>query len=163
MMKKITTITICVLALVLIGVVSSCKPKHRPGVIQLSDGDQAATDSIPNDTISFDGDTIYEEEPVVEEPVPVDPYAFQSAGDVLSRLGGKTFVHKGGMEIRIRGGRMSFDHQDAGSISVVNYTSKGALIRYRGGMFGEGRYRVRFAGRRLQLIDDEEGFVFNQR
>jgi hypothetical protein len=30
-------------------------------------------------------------------------------------------------------------------------------------MFGEGRYRVRIVGRYLQLIDDEEGFVFDQR
>ena len=164
-MKRITTITICILALVFIGTVSSCKrQKSCCDAAQLADSLQTDSVGLYNDSIYFDEDSVYEEVAEdVEEPKPVDTNTFQSAGDVLARLAGKTFVHKGGMEIRIRGGRMSLDYQDAGSISVLNFGTKSALIRYRGGMFGEGRYRVRIVGRSLQLIDDEEGFVFNQR
>ena len=164
-MRKIVSLIVFVLLAMVISTMSSCKRDgNRFPVVEMSDSTQVDTtavydDEAYGDTIEFEEE---EEEVAAPEPAPKPSNTFQSAGDVLSRLAGKTFVHKGGMEIRVRGGRMSFDHQDAGSISVLRYTANTALIRFRGGMFGEGRYRVRIVGRSLQLIDDEEGFVFNQ-
>ena len=155
-MRKLVSPFVCVLLAMVISTMSSCKRGgNRLQVIELSDSAQIDTISVYDEEYS---DTIeFDEEEIAEEPKPT------SSSDVLNRLAGKTFVHRGGMEIRIRGGRMSFDHQDAGTISVLHYSAKNALIRFRGGMFGEGRYRVRIVGRFLQLIDDEEGFVFDQR
>lgn len=163
-MRKLVSPFVCVLLAMVISTMSSCKRGgNRLQVIKLSDSAQIDTISVYDEEYS---DTIeFDEEEIAEEPKPTSSPSntFQSASDVLNRLAGKTFVHRGGMEIRIRGGRMSFDHQDAGTISVLHYSAKNALIRFRGGMFGEGRYRVRIVGRFLQLIDDEEGFVFDQR
>ena len=162
-MRKLVNLFVCVLLAMVISTMSSCKRGgNRVQVVELSDSAQIDTISVYDeeysDTIEFDKEEIAEE----SKPTPAPSNTFQSASDVLNRLAGKTFVHRGGMEIRIRGGRMSFDHQDAGTISVLHYSTKNALIRFRGGMFGEGRYRVRIVGRYLQLIDDEEGFVFDQ-
>ena len=163
-MRKLFSLFVFVLLAMVISTMSSCKRSgNRFQVVELSDSTQIDTTSVYDeeyvDTIEF-----VEEETVEDpKPAPVPSNTFQSANDVLNRLAGKTFVHRGGMEIRIRGGRMSFDHQDAGTISVLHHSGKNALIRFRGGMFGEGRYRVRIVGRYLQLIDDEEGFVFDQR
>lgn len=157
-MKKLFYVLICVLFLIVVGQLTSCKPKKGQTPIE------AMVDTFVVDSI--DVEEVYEDSVVeeVEEPAPVPTNTFQSADDVMHRLCGHTYVHKGGMEIRVSGGgRMSFDHQDAGRVSVLQYSAKNALIRFRGGMFGEGRYRVRFADSSLQLIDDEEGFVFNQR
>ena len=166
-MKKLTSLFAFMLLVIVLSTMSSCKHKcSRMPVVELSDSVQADSTSVYDEEEYGDTIDIVEEEAEAEvepEPAPAPANIFQSADDVLSRLAGKTFVHRGGMEIRIRGGRMSFDHQDAGGISVLHYSAKNALIRFRGGMFGEGRYRVRIVGRYLQLIDDEEGFVFDQR
>ena len=167
-MKKLTSLFAFVLLVIALSTMSSCKHKcNRMPVVELSDSVQADSTSVYDeeygDTIDIVEEETEADAEVEPEPAPAPTNTFQSADDVLSRLAGKTFVHRGGMEIRVRGGRMSFDHQDAGSISVLHYSAKNALIRFRGGMFGEGRYRVRIVGRYLQLIDDEEGFVFDQR
>jgi hypothetical protein len=163
-MRKLFSLFVFVLLAMVVSTMSSCKRSgNRFQVVELSDSTQIDTTSVYDEEY---GDTIeFVDEETVEEPkpAPAPSNTFQSASDVLNRLAGKTFVHRGGMEIRIRGGRMSFDHQDAGTISVLHHSGKNALIRFRGGMFGEGRYRVRIVGRYLQLIDDEEGFVFDQR
>lgn len=165
-MRKNVSLMVGVLLVIAVSMMVSCKRNgNRMPVVEMSDSTQVDTTSVYDDETY--GDTIEyveeQEEETAPEPAPAPSNTFQSAGDVLNRLAGKTFVHKGGMEIRIRGGRMSFDHQDAGNISVLHHSPKSALIRFRGGMFGEGRYRVRIVGRNLQLIDDEEGFIFDQR
>lgn len=163
-MKKLTSLIAFVLLVISLGTMSSCRHKcNRMPVVELSDSAQVDSTSMYDEEYGDTIDIVEEEAEAEPEPAPTPSNTFQSADDVLSRLAGKTFVHRGGMEIRVRGGRMSFDHQDAGSISVLHYSAKNALIRFRGGMFGEGRYRVRIVGRYLQLIDDEEGFVFDQR
>ena len=163
-MKKLTSLIAFVLLVIALGTMSSCRHKcNRMPVVELSDSAQVDSTSMYDEEYGDTIDIVEEEAEAEPEPAPAPSNTFQSADDVLSRLAGKTFVHRGGMEIRVRGGRMSFDHQDAGSISVLHYSAKNALIRFRGGMFGEGRYRVRIGGRYLQLIDDEEGFVFDHR
>lgn len=163
-MKKLTSLIAFVLLVIALGTMSSCRHKcNRMHVVELSDSAQVDSTSMYDEEYGDTIDIVEEEAEAEPEPAPAPSNTFQSADDVLSRLAGKTFVHRGGMEIRVRGGRMSFDHQDAGRISVLHYGAKNALIRFRGGMFGEGRYRVRIVGRYLQLIDDEEGFVFDQR
>ena len=163
-MKKLTSLIAFVLLVIALGTMSSCRHKcNRMPVVELSDSAQVDSTSMYDEEYGDTIDIVEEEAEAEPEPAPTPSNTFQSADDVLSRLADKTFVHRGGMEIRVRGGRMSFDHQDAGSISVLHYSAKNALIRFRGGMFGEGRYRVRIVGRYLQLIDDEEGFVFDQR
>ena len=163
-MKKLTSLFAFMLLVIVLSTMSSCKHKcSRMPVVELSDSAQVDSTSMYDEEYGDTIDIVEEEAEAEPEPAPTPSNTFQSADDVLSRLAGKTFVHRGGMEIRVRGGRMSFDHQDAGSISVLHYSAKNALIRFRGGMFGEGRYRVRIVGRYLQLIDDEEGFVFDQR
>ena len=100
-MKKLTSLFAFVLLVIALSTMSSCKHKcNRMPVVELSDSVQADSTSVYDeeygDTIDIVEEETEADAEVEPEPAPAPTNTFQSADDVLSRLAGKTFVHRGG-------------------------------------------------------------------
>ena len=83
---------------------------------------------------------------------------------VVWYLANQTFRSNDGFTIRFDGsGRMYAEGDFAGVVSVLTYNSKSALLRYGGGIYTEGKFRVDIVGSKLQLTDPVDGTVYYQR
>ena len=60
-------------------------------------------------------------------------------------------------------GRLYVDGDYAGVLSVLRYSSTAALLRYGGGMYGEGKLTVQIVGDKFTLTDPTDGTVYYQR
>ena len=89
---------------------------------------------------------------------------FQSEQLVIGYLANQSFRASDGLTMRIDGsGRLYVDGDYAGVLSVLRYNSTSALLRYGGGMYGEGKIRVDIVGNKFSLTDPEDGTVYYQR
>ena len=89
---------------------------------------------------------------------------FTDGQDIMARLYNQRFRHSSGLEIRIDGyGRIEIDGDAAGVLSVLQYNSESALLRYGNGMYGEGKILLKINGDKLLLQDTADGSVFYQR
>ena len=83
---------------------------------------------------------------------------------VVGYLANKTFRSSDGFTIRFDGsGRMYAEGDYAGVVSVLNYNSMTALLRYSGGQYSEGRFKVDIVGDKLKLSDPIDGTVYYQK
>lgn len=89
---------------------------------------------------------------------------FYSEQIVIGYLANQSFREIGGLTMRVDGdGRLYVDGQYAGVLSVLRYNSTSALLRYGGGMYGEGKLTVQIVGDKFQLKDPTDGTVYYQR
>ncbi|MBR6892734.1 MAG: zinc ribbon domain-containing protein [Bacteroidaceae bacterium] len=83
---------------------------------------------------------------------------------VTMYLVNQSFRDNDGLTIRFDGSlRMYIDGDYAGVVSVLRYSSTSALLRYGGGLYGEGKITVQIVGDKLQLTDILDGTVYYQR
>ena len=88
---------------------------------------------------------------------------FMNEQYVTMYLVNQKFTNGSGIDIRIDGDcRIYIDGDYAGVISVLRYNTYNALIRYSGGVYGEGRIRVQIDNDRLILIDPLDGTKWYQ-
>ena len=89
---------------------------------------------------------------------------FYSEEIVVGYLANQTFRSSDGLTIRVDGsGRLYVDGDCAGVLSVLRYNSTSALLRYGGGMYGEGKLIVQIVGEKFTLTDPSDGTVYYQR
>lgn len=89
---------------------------------------------------------------------------FYSEQIVIGYLANQSFRENGGLTIRIDGsGRLYIDGDYAGVLSVLRYDSTSALLRYGGGMYGEGKLIVNIVGDTFTLTDPTDGTVYYQK
>lgn len=89
---------------------------------------------------------------------------FYSEQIVIGYLANQTFRASDGLTMRIDGGgRLYVDGDYAGVLSVLRYSSTAALLRYSGGLYGEGKLSVQIVGDKFQLTDPVDGTVYYQR
>ena len=89
---------------------------------------------------------------------------FYSEQIVIGYLANQSFRASDGLTMRIDGdGRLYVDGQYAGVLSVLRYNSTSALLRYGGGMYGEGKLIVNIVGDKFQLKDPTDGTVYYQK
>ena len=82
---------------------------------------------------------------------------------VVGYLANQTFRSSDGFTIRFDGsGRMFSEGDFAGVISVLRFNSTSALLRYGGGQYTEGKFRVDIVGDKFQLTDPVDGTVYYQ-
>ena len=83
---------------------------------------------------------------------------------VIGYLANQSFRSNDGLTMRVDGdGRLYVDGDYAGVLSVLRYTSTSALLRYGGGLYGEGNLSVLIVGDKFQLTDPTDGTVYYQR
>jgi hypothetical protein len=89
---------------------------------------------------------------------------FLNAQYVVGYLLNQRFTNSTGIDIRFDGDGVIYVGGDAaGVISVLRYNATNALLRYGGGMYGEGKIGVRIEDNRLVLIDPIDGTVWYQK
>ena len=90
---------------------------------------------------------------------------FQGADNVVGYLANHTFTDGSGLDIRFdSNGGIYIDNDYAGVVSVLTYNSTSALLRYRGGVYGEGKIAVTMDGNgRMRLTDPVDGTVWYQK
>ena len=90
---------------------------------------------------------------------------FQGADNVVGYLANHTFTDGSGLDIRFdSNGGIYIDNDYAGAVSVLTYNSTSALLRYRGGAYGEGKIAVTMDGNgRMRLTDPADGTVWYQK
>ena len=89
---------------------------------------------------------------------------FYSEQIVIGYLANQSFRASDGLTMRVDGdGRLYVDGDYAGVLSVLRYSSTAALLRYGGGMYGEGKLTVQIVGDKFQLKDPTDGTVYYQR
>ena len=89
---------------------------------------------------------------------------FYSEQIVIGYLANQSFRASDGLTLRVDGdGRLYVDGDYAGVLSVLRYTSTSALLRYGGGMYGEGKLTVNIVGDKFTLTDPTDGTVYYQR
>ncbi len=90
--------------------------------------------------------------------------SFYSEQIVIGYLANQSFRSSDGFTIKFDGsGRMYAEGDFAGVVSVLRYNSTSALLRYGGGQYTEGKFRVDIIGDKLQLTDPVDGSVYYQR
>lgn len=88
---------------------------------------------------------------------------FMNAQYVVGYLANQRFTNYSDVEIRFDGdGRIFIDNDCAGVVSVLRYNETSALLRYGGGMYGEGKIGVRIEGNKLVLRDPIDGTEWYQ-
>ena len=89
---------------------------------------------------------------------------FYSEQIVIGYLANQSFRASDGLTMRVDGdGRLYVDGDYAGVLSVLRYNSTSALLRYGGGMYGEGKLTVNIVGDKFTLTDPTDGTVYYQR
>lgn len=88
---------------------------------------------------------------------------FYSEQIVIGYLSNQSFRASDGLTMRVDGdGRLYVDGDYAGVLSVLRYNSTSALLRYGGGMYGEGKLTVNIVGDKFTLTDPTDGTVYYQ-
>ena len=78
---------------------------------------------------------------------PLRSFLFESLMMVLTGVGTYAYRREDGVYV----------------VSVLRYNSTNTLLRYGGGQYTEGIFRVDIVGDRLQLTDPTDGTVYYQR
>lgn len=88
---------------------------------------------------------------------------FYSEQIVIGYLANQSFRASDGLTMRVDGsGRLYVDGDYAGVLSVLRYNSTSALLRFGGGMYGEGKLTVNIVGDKFTLTDPTDGTVYYQ-
>lgn len=89
---------------------------------------------------------------------------FYSEQIVIGYLANQSFRCSNGLTMRVDGsGRLYVDGDYAGVLSVLRYNSISALLRFGGGMYGEGKLTVNIIGDKFTLTDPTDGTVYYQK
>ena len=89
---------------------------------------------------------------------------FYSEQIVIGYLANQSFRSSDGLTMKVDGsGRLYVDGDYAGVLSVLRYNSSSALLRFGGGMYGEGKLTVNIVGDKFTLTDPTDGTVYYQR
>ena len=89
---------------------------------------------------------------------------FYSEQIVIGYLANQSFRSSNGLTMKVDGsGRLYVDGDYAGVLSVLRYNSSSALLRFGGGMYGEGKLAVNIVGNKFTLTDPTDGTVYYQR
>lgn len=135
--------------------------KHKGEAVKVTEERKADNDSetIADDN-SDDSSTTYSSSTTTSS----SSRTFQSEQLVIGYLANQSFRASDGLTMRVDGdGRLYVDGDYAGVLSVLRYTSTSALLRYGGGMYGEGKLTVQIVGDKFQLKDPTDGTVYYQR
>lgn len=82
---------------------------------------------------------------------------FRNEDDVYMNFVSQTFVDNSGLKIRFGGnGEMEIDGDYAGIAQVKTFTSQRALLKYSGGVYGEGFIILSIEGGTARLIDPND-------
>ena len=135
----------------------------------IEDGDSYKIDDIEKVRCDYDVDTsdyssTSDDDSFFEENSSSSSRTFANEQYVIMYLANQTFRADDGFTIKFDGsGRMYAEGDFAGVVSVLNYNSKSAFLRYGGGQYPEGRFRVDIIGDKLRLTDPEDGTEYYQR
>ena len=135
----------------------------------IKDGDSFKIDDVEKVRCDYDADTsdysnTSDDDSYYEENSSSSSRTFANEQYVTMYLANQTFRADNGFTIKFDGsGRMYAEGDFAGVVSVLNYNSKSALLRYGGGQYTEGRFRVDIVGDKLRLTDPEDGTEYYQR
>lgn len=135
--------------------------KHKGEAVKVTEERKADNDSetIADDN-SDDSSTTYSSSTSTSS----SSRTFQSEQLVIGYLANQSFRASDGLTMRVDGdGRLYVDGDYAGVLSVLRYSSTAALLRYGGGMYGEGKLTVNIVGDKFQLKDPSDGTVYYQR
>jgi hypothetical protein len=89
---------------------------------------------------------------------------FYSEQIVIGYLANQSFRESSGLTMRVDGdGRLYVDGDYAGVLSVLRYNSTSALLRFGGGVYGEGKLTVNIVGDKFILTDPTDGTVYYQK
>lgn len=89
---------------------------------------------------------------------------FYSEQIVIGYLANQSFRSSDGLTMKVDGsGRLYVDGDYAGVLSVLHYNTTSALLRFGGGMYGEGELTVNIVGDKFTLTDPTDGTVYYQR
>jgi hypothetical protein len=76
----------------------------------------------------------------------------------------QSFHSSDGLTMKVDGsGRLYVDGDYAGVLSVLRYNSTSALLRFGGGVYGEGKLTVNIVGDKFILTDPTDGTVYYQK
>ena len=135
--------------------------KHKGEAVKVTEERKADNDSetIADDN-SDDSSTTYSSSTTTSS----SSRTFYSEQIVIGYLANQSFRASDGLTMRVDGdGRLYVDGDYAGVLSVLRYSSTAALLRYGGGMYGEGKLTVQIVGDKFQLKDPTDGTVYYQR
>lgn len=135
--------------------------KHKGEAVKVTEERKADNDSetIADDN-SDDSSTTYSSSTTTSS----SSRTFYSEQIVIGYLANQTFRASDGLTMRVDGdGRLYVDGDYAGVLSVLRYNATSALLRYGGGMYGEGKLTVQIVGDKFQLKDPTDGTVYYQR
>jgi hypothetical protein len=131
-----------------------------------TDSIEEVIDSVVIDSISCsdeDDSSCYTEDDDSDGYSNSSSKVFMNEQYVTMYLANQKFTNGSDIDIRIDGDcRIYIDGDYAGVIYVLRYTSTSALLRYSGGMYGEGRLRVLISHDRLLLVDPLDGTTWYQ-
>ena len=120
--------------------------------------------SIENNTESDvynDDDT---EDSYYQESESSSSRTFYSEQIVIGYLANQSFHSSDGLTMKVDGsGRLYVDGDYAGVLSVLRYNSTSALLRFGGGVYGEGKLTVNIVGDKFILTDPTDGTVYYQK
>ena len=135
--------------------------KHKGEAVKVTEERKADNDSetIADDN-SDDSSTTYSSSTTTSS----SSRTFYSEQIVIGYLANQSFRASDGLTMRVDGdGRLYVDGDYAGVLSVLRYSSTAALLRYGGGMYGEGKLTVQIVGDKFTLTDPTDGTVYYQR
>ena len=135
--------------------------KHKGEAVKVTEERKADNDSetIADDN-SDDNSTTYSSSTTTSS----SSRTFQSEQLVIGYLANQSFRASDGLTMRVDGdGRLYVDGDYAGVLSVLRYSSTAALLRYGGGMYGEGKLTVNIVGDKFTLTDPTDGTEYYQR
>ena len=135
--------------------------KHKGEAVKVTEERKADNDSetIADDN-SDDSSTTYSSSTTTSS----SSRTFQSEQLVIGYLANQSFRASDGLTMRVDGdGRLYVDGDYAGVLSVLRYSSTAALLRYGGGMYGEGKLTVNIVGDKFTLTDPTDGTVYYQK
>ena len=135
--------------------------KHKGEAVKVTEERKADNDSetIADDN-SDDSSTTYSSSTTTSS----SSRTFYSEQIVIGYLANQSFRASDGLTMRVDGdGRLYVDGDYAGVLSVLRYSSTAALLRYGGGMYGEGKLTVNIVGDKFTLTDPTDGTVYYQR
>ena len=135
--------------------------KHKGEAVKVTEERKADNDSetIADDN-SDDSSTTYSSSTTTSS----SSRTFYSEQIVIGYLANQSFRASDGLTMRVDGdGRLYVDGDYAGVLSVLRYSSTAALLRYGGGMYGEGKLTVQIVGDKFQLKEPTDGTVYYQR
>lgn len=173
--NKTLKISLSIVAIIIIGVGAWSYMSKGEGVASSNEtGYTQAVDSNEDITTTYEsvenGDDFaersetYHSEPSYDEHESSSDRKFLNAQYVVGYLANQTFTNYSNVDIKFDGdGRIYIDGDCAGVVSVLRYDETSAILRYGGGMYGEGKILVNIENDRLRLSDPVDGTTWYQK